>query len=30
MTVSNITGKEIRLAVGSNLSNTDLGTIEVK
>jgi hypothetical protein len=30
LSVSNIVGKEIRLAVGSNLSNTDLGIIEVK
>jgi Putative metal-binding motif len=30
MTISNINGKEIRLAVGSMLQNTDLGTIEAK
>jgi hypothetical protein len=30
MTISNINGKEIRLAVGAMLQNTDLGTIEAK
>ncbi len=30
MTISNINGKEIRLAAGSMLQNTDLGTIEAK
>ncbi len=30
LTISNINGKEIRLAVGAMLQNTDLGTIEAK